>query len=110
MAKNLKSFAPGQSGNPAGRPRGAKSSFKLLEFGGAAFTGEDLAEVIAKLFEKAKAGDLRAIEMILDRTIPKIRPAVEVFENDSLAEALEAAHARVRNMRYEDDGPDSFAG
>jgi hypothetical protein len=74
-------FKPGQSGNPAGRPRGAKNFATALE--------EELRarvtvtengrrkriskrEVIAKhLVNKAASGDLKAIPLLLNETRPR---------------------------------------
>ena len=66
-------FKPGQSGNPAGRPKGARHRTTVaIE---ALLEGE--AETIArKAIEAAKAGDMVAIRLVLDRICParKMRP------------------------------------
>lgn len=60
-------FQPGQSGNPAGRPKGARSRATLaLE---AIFEGK--AEAITrKVIELALEGDTQALRMCLDRLAP----------------------------------------
>ena len=105
MHPNLKPFPVGQSGNPAGRPKGSTTKLKLLEMAGDVFTDEDLADVVAKVFEMAKQGDLRAIEMILDRTIPKVKAIPEQLTEDDLAERLKAARARVDAYRRDNPPP-----
>ena len=66
-------FQPGRSGNPAGRPKGARHATTLaIE---ALLDGE--AEAITrKAIDAAKAGDMVAIRLVLDRICPlrKTRP------------------------------------
>ena len=72
-ASNQGRFRPGQSGNPAGRPKGARHATTVaIE---ALLEGE--AETIArKAIDAAKAGDMVAIRLVLDRICPprKSRP------------------------------------
>ena len=66
-------FKPGQSGNPAGRPKGARHRTTLaIE---ALLDGEGEA-ITRKAIEAAKAGDMVAIRLVLDRICPprKTRP------------------------------------
>jgi Family of unknown function (DUF5681) len=63
-------FEPGQSGNPAGRPPGARSKRSML----VESTFADEAEAVARqAIEQAKAGDMAAIRMIVDRLAPARR-------------------------------------
>ena len=67
---NKGQFKSGQSGNPQGRPKKELSASDLIRAKGdnVLENGKtELQEVIDKLYEKAKGGDLRAIEMIFDR-------------------------------------------
>lgn len=68
-------FKPGQSGNPEGKPKGIKH-FKTVytevmkEIGAKNQRGEDITNdlvIVKKLFDKAKNGDLKAIDMIVSR-------------------------------------------
>ena len=62
----------GQSGNPAGRPRGSRNTTTILMQN----LLEDEAEAIArKAIEMAKAGDMAAIRVCMDRLAPARRGA-----------------------------------
>lgn len=75
MTTRKQGFQPGQSGNPAGRPKGTRSKATLaLE---AILDGE--AEAITrKAIELALDGDPQALRMCMDRLLPprKDRPAL----------------------------------
>lgn len=64
-------FVKGQSGNPAGRPKGsgdiAKARAKLLEHSD---------EIIQKLLEKIKDGDSLALKLAVERLIPIVREEI----------------------------------
>ncbi len=63
-------FKPGQSGNPKGRIRGSKNKItahreELMEC---------LPDVMGKLIATAKKGSYRQVKMVLERTLPPLRP------------------------------------
>ena len=62
-------WKPGQSGNPVGKKPGTGKIDKLR----AALTKE-LPEVLAVLVTQAKTGDTGAIKLVLERTVPALRP------------------------------------
>ena len=62
-------WKPGQSGNPAGKKPGNGKIDKLR-----AALAKELPEVLAALVAQAKAGDIGAIKLILERTVPALRP------------------------------------
>ena len=81
------------SPNPHGRPKGSKSAPNLLRQD--LITEQDVKDVIAAVLKMAKAGDLAAAAIVLDRTVPKLKPRVsDVEEETTLAEALQAARLR----------------
>jgi hypothetical protein len=60
-------FRKGESGNPAGRKPGVRNrATVLLE----AIADADIAAIMAKIVEKAKAGDATAAKILLDRLMP----------------------------------------
>jgi hypothetical protein len=77
-------FQPGQSGNPAGRPKGVRAKAALFAEG--LFDGE-AEELIREAVRMAKAGDIAAMRMCLDRITPRRRDRVAPFELPPLESA-----------------------
>lgn len=68
--KNSGKFTKGQSGNPSGRPsRGRTDLRQKLE--------RDADKVLAVVMELALAGDMSACKLILDRTVPVLKPKAQ---------------------------------
>jgi len=86
-------FAPGNPGGP-GRPKGARhAALAALDAIGA----EAAEEVLRRVVEDAKAGDLRAAEILLRRLWPerKGRPVEVALPEVASAADLVPAHAAV---------------
>jgi Family of unknown function (DUF5681) len=87
--ENVMQFQKGQSGNPAGRPRGSRNRTTVLMQN--LLEGE--AEAIGrKAIEMAKGGDMAAIRVCMDRLAPARRGAAISCE---LPPAEAASLARV---------------
>lgn len=65
-------WKPGESGNPAGRPKGARNKLSLMR--DALVTPAEAREVVAKLVESAKGGDTQAASILMDRLWPRLKP------------------------------------
>jgi len=102
--KHLKPFAPGQSGNPTGRPLGRRNKETMFELAleGYArklltkynkshkkqidwedFDGDPELDIFMQLVDKARNGDLKAIEAFLEHRHGKAKATVAfVDESD----------------------------
>lgn len=75
-------FQPGQSGNPAGKPKGIRHMSTLLEeaikkVAEDTGTPEDIA-IIKTVIDRAKKGDMKAIEHIWDRLEGKAPQSIDI--------------------------------
>jgi hypothetical protein len=61
-------FKPGQSGNPAGRPRGSVTHKNLRE----AIT-KNLPDIVEAMIQRAKAGDTSAAKLLIDRVLAPMK-------------------------------------
>lgn len=75
--KPISRWKPGQSGNPAGRPKGAKNKITMLR---QALEGElrvqigpHMADILMIAIDKAKEGNEAMIKLLLDKTLPSIK-------------------------------------
>jgi uncharacterized protein DUF5681 len=83
-------FQKGQSGNPLGRPPGARNKATII----AEMLLQGEAEELTRLaIERAKAGDMLALRMCLDRAAPPCKHRTIAFELPPLASAADAASA-----------------
>ncbi|MBS0551540.1 MAG: hypothetical protein JSS47_03275 [Proteobacteria bacterium] len=87
-------WKPGQSGNPAGRPRGSLNHSTRAVL--ALMDGE--AESIARVaIEAAKGGDLTAARLVLDKLIPTAKErAIELPDLPDTSSALGVSEAQQR--------------
>ena len=83
-------FQKGQSGNPLGRPPGARNKATIMAE--TLLQGE--VEAMTRLaIERAKAGDMAALRMCLDRAAPPCKHRTIEFELPPLESAADAASA-----------------
>jgi hypothetical protein len=76
-------WKPGESGNPKGKPKGAKDRRTAWRTA----LADELPAIIARLVEAARAGDVQAAALILSRVAPPLRPQREPVELPALAKA-----------------------
>src|SRR5262245_61104396 len=70
-------FKPGKSGNPLGRPKGARNKTTLAV---EALLDEEGAALTRKAVEKALEGDITALRFCLDRVLPPRRDRPVAFD------------------------------
>ena len=90
-------FEKGESGNPAGRPRGSRNRATLLM---ESLLADDAEAIGRKAIEMAKQGDMAAIRLCMDRLAPVRKGEPVAFElppldkpADSVAAAAEIVAA-----------------
>ena len=66
---NSSRWKKGTSGNLAGRPKGSTTAAHLREA-----IAEHMEEIINALVQQAKAGDVMAAKLLLERAVPVLRP------------------------------------
>jgi Family of unknown function (DUF5681) len=80
-------FKPGQSGNPAGRPKGTRNAVtRAVEV----LLDGEAEELTRKAIELAKNGDMAAVRLCLDRIIPPRKDRHVAFALPAMNEPLDA--------------------
>jgi hypothetical protein len=77
-------FEPGQSGNPAGRPRGSRNTATIAA---AALLAGEAEALTRKAVEMALAGDPLALRLCLERALPRCRERAVKFRLPRIAAA-----------------------
>ena len=88
-------FREGVSGNPAGRPKGARNrATRLAE----ALLEDEAVALVRKAIDLAKAGDITALRLCLERLIPRRVERPIEFELPPISEPKDAIVALSRIM------------
>src|SRR6266436_8289635 len=69
-------FEPGQSGNPAGRPRGARNRATVLA---EKLMQDDIEDVVRAVVDAAKERDMTAAKLVLERVAPRPKGRAVAF-------------------------------
>ena len=83
-------FQKGESGNPAGRPRGARNKRTLLA---EHLLEGDTEAIVRTMIERAKEGDMAAVRLCVDRICPRLTDRPAGFDLPPLARAADAPPA-----------------
>ncbi|CAJ0876661.1 hypothetical protein AMST5_02806 [freshwater sediment metagenome] len=83
-------FQPGQSGNPTGKPKGARHKTTLLA---EKLMADDAEDVVKAVLTAAKTGDMTAARIVLDRLCPARRDNPVTFSLPQIETADDAAKA-----------------
>jgi hypothetical protein len=94
-------FQKGESGNPAGRPRGARNKRTLLA---ESMLDRDGADIIERLIRLAKGGDIAAIRLCIDRICPRQRERPVPLDLPPMTAAADAVAAMGAIMQAVGDG------
>jgi hypothetical protein len=94
-------FQKGESGNPAGRPRGARNRTTVLMEN---LLAEDAEAIARKAIELAKAGETAALRMCLDRLVRARKDEPVVFDLPLLDTAADSVAAAARIVAAVADG------
>jgi hypothetical protein len=81
-------FRPGQSGNPAGKPVGARHKITLLA---EKLMQADAEAIVKAVTAAAKGGDIAACRLVLDRISPVARERAVKFTLPAVESAADAA-------------------
>ncbi len=76
-------WQPGQTGNPKGRPPGQSDITKLRKS-----IMNDAPDILAGLVTAAKAGDVQAARLILERVLPPLKPTEQSIELELTGDTL----------------------
>ena len=85
-----KPFEKGRSGNPAGKPKGARHKTTLLA---EMLMADDVEAVVVAVINAAKGGDMAACRIILDRIAPARRDNPVAFELPKIERPADAVAA-----------------
>jgi hypothetical protein len=86
-----KPFEKGQSGNPAGKPKGARHKTTLLA---EKLMQADAEAIVKAVLDSAKGGDMTAARIILDRIAPARRDNPVSFDLPKIESAADAVAAQ----------------
>jgi Family of unknown function (DUF5681) len=94
-------FRPGESGNPNGRPTGARNRVSTLAL---KLMDADAEPVIVALIQAAKGGDVAAIKLVLDRVAPLPRNRPVQFTTPAIETSADLGKAMGTILQAAADG------
>jgi hypothetical protein len=100
-AKHAGRWQPGQSGNWAGKPKGARNKASVLA---EKLMAEDAEGVVNTVLMAARGGDMTAARIVLDRICPARRDNPVSFELPAIETAGDASRAMDALLKAVADG------
>jgi hypothetical protein len=94
-------FQKGQSGNPAGKPKGARHKTTLLA---ERLMQDDVGEIVRAVVTAARNGDMMAAKIILDRIAPVRRGQGVFFDLPKIERSDDEVAARAAILSAVADG------
>jgi len=94
MTTKKTTWQKGQSGNPAGKPRGARNRATLMVL---ALMEDNAKEITQAVVDAARGGDLSAARLVLERLAPPLRerPISIDLPDTSTAEGVDQAQQAI---------------
>ena len=83
-------FQPGQSGNPAGKPKGTRHRLTLLA---EKMMEDEAADVVRAVLEAAKDGDMGAARLVMERVSPVRKGRPVAFDLPAVTTAADVLTA-----------------
>jgi len=99
--KQTNRFQPGQSGNPDGRPKGARNKATVMA---EKLMADDAEAVTRAIINKAKDGDMQAARIIMDRIAPPRKGRTIELELPDMKNATGVAEAQAAVLQAVGDG------
>jgi hypothetical protein len=102
-------FKKGKSGNPNGKPKGARNKSTLAA---EALLDGDAEAITRKAIEKAKDGNIAAIRLCLERVLPAVKSrtfTIELPKVETISDVVAAQSAVIAAMANGELRPDDGA-
>lgn len=101
MARSSTSFAKGNSGNPGGKAIGKTSRARFR-----ALVDVSLPEIVKKLVDAAKNGDMQAARIIIDRCVPALKSTTDTLSIPTAGTLAERGERIITAMGKGECSPD----